>query len=174
MAKVSLTKLGLTMNKATKIVKFKEQEIEVKQYLPVNSKLELISNVINLSADDNNFANPMKVSVYAVLEILEAYTNINFTDKQKEDPCKIYDLFVGNGLSTIIMSAIPEEELAELLTGIEESIAAVYNYRNSAMGILDIVQNDYGNMNLDANNIRSALADPENLGLLKNIVTKLG
>jgi hypothetical protein len=139
MAKLSFTKLGLAHNKAVKTINYNGQNIEVKQYLPVNEKLELISSVINLSADGNNFANPVKVSVFAVLEIVSAYTNISFTEKQKDDPCKLYDLLVGNGLSTIIMEAIPTEELAELLIGIDDSITAVYNYRNSIMGILEAV-----------------------------------
>lgn len=174
MAKLAFTKLGLAQNKAVTTVNYKEQAIEVKQYLPVNEKLELISEVINLSADDNNFANPMKVSVYATLTIIEHYTNITFTEKQKEDPCKLYDLFVGNGLSSLIMAAIPAAELAELLTGIEDSIEAVYKYRNSIMGVLEAVQADYNGMNLDAQNIHTAIADPNNLALLKNVMTKLG
>ena len=174
MAKLAFSKLGLAQNKTTKTINYNEQDIEIKQYLPVNDKLGLISRVINLSADENNFANPMKVSVYTVLEIIDAYTNINFTEKQKEDPCKIYDLFVGNGLSSMILKAIPEDELAELLTGVEDSIKAVYNYRNSVMGVLDVVQNDYDGMNLDAQNIQQAISDPENLALLKNVMTKLG
>ena len=174
MAKLSFTKLGLAQNKAVQSINYNEQVIEVKQYLPVNEKLELISNVINLSADDNNFANPVKVSVFAVLEIISSYTNISFTEKQKEDPCKLYDLFVGNGLASLIMNAIPTVELAELLTGIEDSVTAIYTYRNSAMGILDIIQSDYDGMNLDVQNIHAAIANPENLSLLKNVMTKLG
>lgn len=175
MAKLSFAKLGLAANKTVKNVSFNGQEIEVKQYLPVNEKLELISNVINYSADvETNYANPLKVSVYAVLEIISAYTNISFTAKQREDVCKLYDLLVGNGLSTMIMNAIPEVELAELLTGVEDSINAVYNYRNSVLGVLDTVQGDYSNMNLDAQNIQQAIADPDNLALLKDVMTKLG
>lgn len=174
MAKIAFTKLGLAQNKTVKTINYNGQDIEVKQYLPVNDKLGLISSVINLSADENNFANPMKVSVYAVLEIIDYYTNINFTEKQKEDPCKLYDLFVGNGLSTTILDAIPKVELNELLTGIEDSINAVYNYRNSIMGILDIIQNDYDGMNLDTQNMQQAIADPNNLALLKDVMTKLG
>lgn len=174
MAKVAFSKLGLTKNVTYKTITINEQNIEVKQYLPVNEKLEIISNVINYSADDQNYANPMKVSVYAVLEIMDAYTNIGFTEKQKEDPCKLYDLLVGNDVSTAIMRAIPEAELAELLTGIEESIESIYKYRNSVMGVLDVVQSDYSSMGLDAQNIHAAIADPENLSLLKSVVTKLG
>jgi hypothetical protein len=174
MAKLSFTKLGLAQNKAVINLNYNGQVVEVKQYLPVNDKLALISSVINLSADENNFANPMKVSVYSVLEIIKHYTNISFTEKQMEDPCKIYDLFVGNGLSSMVLNAIPEVELAELLTGIEDSINAVYSYRNSVMGVLDVVQSDYDGMNLDARNIQQAISDPENLALLKNVMTKLG
>lgn len=174
MAKVSFTKLGLIQNKTIKTLNYNEQDIEIKQYLPVNDKLALISRIINLSADDNNFANPLKVSVYSVLEIIDTYTNISFTEKQKEDPCKMYDLFVGNGLASKIMSAIPQEELAELLVAIDDSINAVYNYRNSVMGILDIIQNDYDDMNSNVQNIQEAISNPENLTLLKNVMTKLG
>ena len=174
MAKIAFGKLGLNKNTSIKTIECNEQQIEVKQYLPVNEKLALISNVINLSADDNNFANPVKISIFTVLEIISTYTNINFTEKQREDPCKLYDLFVGSGLSTKILATIPTEELAELLTGVEDSVAAVYNYRNSVMGILDIVQNDYDGMNLDAQNIHQSLSDPDNLALLKSVVTKLG
>lgn len=174
MAKISFTKLGLIQNKTIKTFNYNEQDIEIKQYLPVNDKLALISRIINLSADDNNFVNPLKVSVYSVLEIIDTYTNISFTEKQKEDPCKMYDLFVGNGLASKIMSAIPQEELAELLVAIDDSINAVYNYRNSVMGILDIIQNDYDGMNLNVQNIQEAISNPENLTLLKNVMTKLG
>ena len=174
MAKVAFGKLGLAHNKTIKTFYYNGQEIEVKQYLPVNDKLELISNIINLSADENNFANPLKVSVFAILEIVETYTNISFTAKQKEDPCKLYDLLAGNGVSTSILGLIPELELAELLTAIDDSLNAVYTYRNSALGILDVVKQDYDGMSLDATHLQEAISDPDNLALLKDVMTKLG
>lgn len=174
MAKVSLTKLGLKVNQDVKIVDFNEQDIEVKQYLPVNEKLELISNVINLSHDDNNFANPVKVSIFTTLEIMYAYTNINFTEKQKEDPSKLYDMLISSGLVKKIVSMIPEEEYHEILCGVSDSIDAVYTYRNSVMGILDMVSADYSALNLNATEIQQKLADPNNMALLKGILSELG
>ena len=41
-------------------------------------------------------------------------------------------------------------------------------------GILEMVSNDYSNMSLDATSIRDALADSNNLTLLKDVMTKLG
>jgi hypothetical protein len=128
MAKVSLTKLDLKLNKEVHVIEFNGQEIEVKQYLPVNNKLELIGNVINAAHDENNFSNPVKISVFTTLEILYAYTNINFTDKQKEDPTKLYDLVISSGLVSEIIKAIPEAEYQEILCGISDSIEAIYTY----------------------------------------------
>ena len=174
MAKVSLTKLGLKANQEIKTIEFNEQMIEVKQYLPINDKLELISNVVNASHDKNNFANPVKVSVFTTLEIMYAYTNINFTDKQKEDPTKLYDMLTSSGLVSAIVNAIPEAEYHEVLCGVSDSIDAIYTYRNSIMGILDNISTDYSNLSLDASEIHKNLADPNNMALLKQILTQLG
>ena len=174
MAKVSLTKLGLKVNQDIKNIEFNEQIIEVKQYLPINEKLELISSVINSAADENNFSNPVKENVFLTLEILYHYTNINFTDKQKEDPVKLYDLVVSSGLVNKITDLIPEEELDEVINGVAQSVKAIYTYRNSALGILESISQDYSALNLDATEIQQKLADPDNMALFKQVLTKLG
>ena len=174
MAKVSLTKLGLKVSQDVKNIEFNEQTIEVKQYLPVNDKLELISNVINSAHDENNFSNPVKVSVFTTLEIMYAYTNINFTEKQKEDPTKLYDMLISSGLVCEVINAIPEAEYHEIICGVEDSINAIYTYRNSVMGILDTISMDYSNLDFDATEIQKKIGDPENMALLKQVLTKLG
>ena len=174
MAKVSFTKLGLKKNEEIGILHINEQDIEVKQYLPINEKLELISSVINSAADENNFSNPVKENVFLTLEILYHYTNINFTDKQKEDPVKLYDLVVSSGLVNKVTDLIPEEELDEVINGVAQSVKAIYTYRNSVLGILESVSQDYSNLNLDATEIQQKLADPDNMTLLKQVLTKLG
>lgn len=174
MPKIGFTKLGLKPNNEIQSIEFNGQTIEIKQYLPVEEKLELITNVLELSHDSNNFSNPVKVSVYTTLEIIEKYTNVNFTEKQKENPTKLYDLLVGNGFVAAVIKAIPELEYNEILTGIKQTIKSVYKYQNSVLGILDTISQDYSNLNLDATEIQKKLADPENMALLKNIMTKLG
>ena len=174
MAKVSLIKLGLKVNQDVKNIEFNEQIIEVKQYLPINEKLELISSVINSSADENNFSNPVKENVFLTLEILYHYTNINFTDKQKEDPVKLYDLVVSSGLVNKVTDSIPEEELDEVINGLAQSVKSIYSYRNSVLGILESISQDYSALNLDATEIQQKLADPDNMALLKQVLAKLG
>ena len=174
MAKVSFTKLGLKKNEEVGILHINEQDIEVKQYLPINEKLELISSVINSAADENNFSNPVKENVFLTLEILYHYTNINFTDKQKEDPVKLYDLVVSSGLVNKVTDLIPEEELDEVINGVAQSVKAIYAYRNSVLGILESISQDYSALNLDATEIQQKLADPDNIALLKQVLAKLG
>lgn len=175
MAKVSFSKLGLTKNQEVKILNWNEQNIEVRQYLPISEKLELISNVINSAHDGNsNFANPVQVEVFTGLELLYAYTNISFTDKQKEDPAKLFDLVKSSRLLDSVIMLIPAKEYTDLVTGVQNSITAIYAYQNSVMGVLDNISTDYSNLNLDATEIQKALSDPNNMALLKNVLTKLG
>lgn len=42
------------------------------------------------------------------------------------------------------------------------------------MGILDTISQDYSNLNLEASAIQEKLADPENMTLLKSVLSKLG
>ena len=174
MSRVPFTKLGLKKKEEIKNITINDQVIEVKQYLPISDKINIITNVIENSADDNNFANPVKVEVFANLEIMYAYTNISFTDKQKGDPTKLYDLLEENGIIAEVIAAIPENEYALLLGWIDETIEAFYTYRNSVMGIMEQISEDYSNLSLDATEIQQKLADPQNLELLKNVMTKLG
>ena len=175
MAKIAFTKLGLKKKDEVKTVNINNNVIEVKQYLPINDKLALISRVINLSHDSsNNFANPVQVEVIGTVEIIAAYTNLSFTEKQKEDYAKLYDLLEENGITKDLIGAIPEDEYAFLIDGINDSIEAVYKYQNSILGILETVSQDYSNLELDATKIQEKMANPDNLAMLKDVLTKLG
>ena len=175
MAKIAFTKLGLKKKDEVKTVNINNNVIEVKQYLPINDKLALISRVINLSHDSsNNFANPVQVEVIGTIEIIAAYTNLSFTEKQKEDYAKLYDLLEENGITKDLIGAIPEDEYAFLIDGINDSVEAVYKYQDSILGILEVISQDYSNLDFDATKIQQQLADPDNLSLLKDVLTKLG
>ena len=173
MAKLAFSKLGLKVNNEITNIHFNDQVIEVKQYISVNDKLKLISDVINKSVDEHSFCNPVKVNVFAALGIIEYYTNISFTDKQKEDPVKLYDLFQSNGLLAKIIDTIPVEESKELMAGIWDSTEAIYTYRNSIMGILDNVSNDYDNVNVDVNKTIEQIKNLDH-SFLSEVMDKLG
>lgn len=177
MAKIAFSKLGLTKDKLDEFqtVEFNDQTVEVKQYLPIAEKAELISRVLNNSVDDDaGYYNNLKLDMWLALEIVYAYSNISFTEKQKSDPMKLYDLLSSNKLLNLIIGLVPESEFYYLTKVTHELATAIYTYRNSALGILDSIGRDYSNLDFDATEIQKKLADPENLTLLKNIVEKLG
>jgi hypothetical protein len=174
MAKLAYSKLGIKSIKETENIIFNEQNIEIKKYLPINEKLKIVEKMLEYSSDDKRFYNVGKIEVYLTLEIIYNYTNIVFTDKQKEDPTKLYDNIVNSELMETIISMIPEKEIEFLKNLVDDSIKSIYQYTNSALGILDAITQDYSNLNLDASEIQAKLADPSNLELLKNVLTKLG
>ncbi len=173
MAKVSFLKLALSKTSTMATTSFNGQEIEVKKYLPIDEKLALIAEVINASHDENNFPNPMKIDVYFTIAVIKHYTNITFTEKQLENPTKIYDMFKVSNIDLII-NLIPTEEYQYLRDSLDKTIEAVYKYQNSILGILDTVSQDYSALNLDASGIQKTIADPNNLSLLRDVLTKLG
>lgn len=174
MAKVSFAKLGLKVNQDVNIVEYNEQTIEVKQYLPLADKLVMMTDIVNNSIDDNGYYNPVRLDVYMTLGLIETYSNINITPKMKEDPFKLYDLFLSSGFADIVLNAMDPTELNTVRKDIMRTMENIYNYRNSLAGVINMVVSDYDNVNLDASTIQQSLSDPNNLTLLKDIMTKLG
>jgi hypothetical protein len=85
--------------------------------------------------------------------MVDAYTNISFTEKQKEDVCKLFDSITSSGLFTAVKDAIPLEEYDNLYYDMNGCVSAIYNYKNSVMGILENITTDYDNLNFDASAI---------------------
>lgn len=174
MAKIAFTKLALTKNTDVASFDWNGQTVEVKQYLPIQEKLDLIASVLNQCQDENNFINEAKMALFMDLEMVYRYTNINFTEKQKEDPAKLYDLLAGSGFFDDVFTVIPQSEYRSIATWLGKTAEHIYAYRNSIYGILDAMSNDYSNLELDAEALKEKIADPNSLTLLKDVLTKLG
>ena len=144
MAKIAYSKLGLNkmINKDPVIIEFNDQYIEVIQYLPIEKKLDLISNIINKSIDNNSYYNPCRIDIFMTMEIIFTYTNLTFTEKQKEDICKLYDYFTVSGLAELIITELPDGEYDFIRDSVVKTIKNIYKYKNSAMGILETISSD--------------------------------
>lgn len=176
MAKVAFSKFGLKPNSEIKTITWGGQDIEVIQYLPIQKKLGLIGRVISQAHEqDANYSNPVKIEVYTALEILFEYTNITFTEKQKEDIPKLYDIVYSSGLWQAVVDAMPTDELDIIMNGIENSIEAIYKYQNSALGIIDLLKGDMETIdNIDVEGMKQSLAEIAESPLIKEIVPLLG
>jgi hypothetical protein len=99
------------------------------------------------------YYNPVKVEVFLTLELIYHYTNIKFTDKQKEDTQKLYDLLVSSGLYNIIKNTIPQDEYNWFYQFAYQSMDQIYKYRDSIYGVLDAMRTDYNDVNFNLNSL---------------------
>jgi hypothetical protein len=176
MAKLAYSKIASKAN--TEILTYtidEDKVVEVLQYLPVADKLALISKVVEFAHDiEHNYADPIKTEVYLTIELITRYTNITFTDKQKEDIPKLYDCIISSSWYSPVIGLIPETERVAISSYLKELQDAFYKYRNSVMGILDNISTDYSDLDLDITKLQQKLANGENIELVKNIMDKLG
>ena len=174
MAKVPFTKLKCKINEDSIPLQIGEESISVKQYLPIQEKLELIGRVVMFAHEqDAKYSNPVKANVYRDLEVVFAYTNLSFTEKQKEDSPKLYDALKSTGIIDSIIQAIPEAEYNEICSGVWCSIDSIYKYQNSVLGLLDTIKTDYSNLELDIDKLNEQISDPELLTFVKGMLTNI-
>lgn len=143
MAKVSFTNLKLKVNSEVNTFQFGENKtkIEVLKYLPIEDKNDLIHIALQ-NAEEDGIYNDILLEMYFNLYIIYFYTNINFTDKQKEDPAKLYDQMQSNGLITSVIEAMDNDEYANLLTSLEVIRDANLTYKNTAGAVLQTIIQD--------------------------------
>lgn len=176
MGRPTFAKMNLKLNPEVKTITLYDQEVEVKQYIPIEDELELIGDVINQeeASDSNKFLNIVKLKMFFDLEIVFYFSNIVFTDKQKENLPKLYDLLDYNSVIEEVAAAMPEGLYEGLWNDTLNMADRIYEQTNSAFGILDSISTDYSNLNLDIDGLRDKLASAENLDIVKDVVTKLG
>lgn len=175
MAKVPFTKLGLTVNQDIKTINWNDQVIEVRQYLTAAETLELVQTVVEAAVNESvNFINPLNVDLMIELAIVNHFTNITFTDKQRENAPKTYDALQSSGLLDQIKENMSKNSYEEIVAYVYDILEAYYKYRNSMLGMMEAMQNDYSVLDTQATEIQSKLANPENMALLKDVMSKLG
>jgi hypothetical protein len=106
--------------------------------------------------------------------MINAYTNISFTEKQLEDTPKLYDAIRLNDVWAAVADAIPEVERDYIWNNILTLAKEITAYNNSVLGILKAVSNDRDQLNFDVSEIMSTLSDPDQFTLLKSMVDKTG
>ena len=174
MVKVNVTKLNKIKSLDPIDIKIGEETISVVQYLPLEKKLTVMQNIIEQAGNnEEGFYNIVKLSVFYTIEMLHAYTNISFTEKQLEDPQKLYDIIVLNNIWETVKDSIPEKERDYIWDNTCALAREITEYNHSALGILKLISDDYENLNFDVQEITEKLSDRTNLDLVRNLLTKL-
>ena len=136
MAKVSYTNLKLKTKEEIKEFDFNGSKIEVLQYLPLQDKIDLIDITCQKAREDRLYS-PIKIDAYFHLHLVYLYTNLTFTEKQREDEYKLYDCLMSNGLIDGVLMNMNKKEYESLLNLLNQKIEDELKYNTTAAAILN-------------------------------------
>lgn len=165
------SKLNKDVASGLKQVSYLSGIINVKTFVPLEEQNELILDVINGSSGDNRYYNPVQLDALLPVFMLFHYTDIEFTEEEKEDPIAIYNALEPTGLLDV-MRELPNYNF--LSNSMYKMIDMLYGYQNSAVGILEALTFQASQTDSNLTEIVEKLSDKENLGLLRDVLTKLG
>lgn len=145
MAAVSFAKMKLKVDNSVNKFDFEysgeHYPIEVFRYLPVSDKNDLVQVSLQ-KATVNGIVNDIALEMYFNLNLLYLYTNINFTDKQKEDEGELYDKVQCSGLLDQVIAHMDQTEYKNLLDYLEENKRATVEHNQSIGGFMETFVND--------------------------------
>ena len=139
--KVSYANTKLKVNTEVKTFDFCGQTIEVLQYLPARDKYDLLMVTLQKSLEHGAY-NEFKLNLYFELNLVYMYTNISFTEKQREDEFKLYDTLKSNGFYEQFFQAINEDEYNELFTQLNTIKETSFKNRTSVGAIVNQLIDD--------------------------------
>ena len=109
-------------------------EINVKEYLPISDKNDLIQIALQ-KAEEDGLYNEILLDVYFHLNIVYLYTDIEFSAEDREDEMQLYDILETNGITTEVIAHMGEgeyENLRDLLIAMRDYHM---KYDNSAAAV---------------------------------------
>ena len=133
--KVSYANMKLKTNTTVNTFEFCGQKIEVLKYLPAADKYDLLMITLQKSLEGNIY-NEFKLNLYFELNLVYMYTNISFTEKQREDEFKLYDTLRSNGFFELFYEALDDKEYEELFDQIAELKTTMEKSKGSVAGVI--------------------------------------
>lgn len=101
------------VNKEKNII-INDKKVNIKQYLPINDKINLVQIALQQSLEDGVY-NEGLLTAYFYTYIVMFYSDIEFSDEQKQDIPSVYDVIETNDIITKVCDAIPKVEFDDLL-----------------------------------------------------------
>lgn len=165
MSKVSYANLKLKTDTSITEFDFNGTKIELLNYLPLEDKYDLIMITLQKSREGGIY-NPLKLDAYFHLHLVYLYTNLSFTDKQRENEPKLYDTLKSNGFIDQMLMHINENEYQEIIKCLNDQIETELKYTTTAASIFNKFVDDLPSQAQAALNIVDNF-DPEKFQAVK-------
>jgi hypothetical protein len=128
--------LNLKPNTETTVLNFNNYEINVLKYLPIEDKNALVQLALQ-NSEENGIYNPVKINMFAELYLVYLYTDIEFTEEEKNDPKTLYDILKGNNIINMVISVILPSEYEYLCDALKETMERKMKYRNTIASVIN-------------------------------------
>ena len=128
--------MNLKVKDDIKIVEIAGVKVGVKQYLPAEDK-NAILEIAMQQADQGTILNTYNLDSLFHLYLVLKYTDINFSDEDKEDMLALFDILESNGIIDAVVRVIPEDEYNTLRDNLMEMVEHYLTYRNSARALVE-------------------------------------
>lgn len=172
MAKTPFTKLKSKLIQEIKQVQIPNSDVtlDIVTYLPQTTKATFIGFVVENSIDQTTgCSSPLRLDTWFSIALAKYYGQITFTDKQLEDPGKVYDILQMNGVFNIIAATIPEEEYNYIKSCTEATAADLVKYNTSAAGIIGAMREESNGLSGQIDKILKKIQSGEGINELTSI-----
>ena len=140
--KVSYANMKLKVNTEVNTFEFAGQKIDVLKYLPAKDKYDLLMITLQEATEQGDAYNDFLISMHFELNLVYMYTNISFTEKQREDEFKLYDTLKSNGFFNLFYQALNEDEYNELFASLNALRKDTVAYKLSMSSVLKNLVNN--------------------------------
>ena len=110
-------------------------EVQVKHAIPITEVHDLIQVALQKSKEDDIF-NEVYLDVFFHLNIVYEYTNIQFSDEDREDEFKLYDLLEENDIFYKVIETMPEGAYQNLKGLLVAEMNRQLAYKNTAAAVI--------------------------------------
>ena len=135
MAILNYKDLNLVKLNSFKTFDWKGKKIEILNYLPIEEKYDIVMITLQKSFEEGIY-NPIKLDMYYHLNLVYAFTNLVFTDEDRQDEAKLYDELVSSGFMEEFLKNIDSQVYTEMQEDIENIAELNMEYNNSTASIV--------------------------------------
>lgn len=128
--------LNLHTDNDTYFIEVQGKKINIKKYLPINDKKDLVEITLQKAEQADGTYNEILIDMYFNLHLVYLYTDIVFTDEDREDEMKLYDELESSGLLERILDKIPDEEYNTLMDYLKAMRKEISSYKYSAAAMV--------------------------------------
>lgn len=111
-------------------------EVKVLQYLPIEQKNDIIQLAIQ-NSEENGVYNNLLLDMYFHLYICYLYTDIDFTDEEKENPAQTFDILMSMGVIDQVIAAMDPTEYKALLQIFTTTVENKMKYKNTIASVIN-------------------------------------